>query len=61
MPGKAGQVVLGNIVAEIVKKKKRIEVGGVAEAKGTAEMHACTFHGRLGFDKALYRTDGHKK
>ncbi len=33
MPGKAGEVILGNVVAEIVEEQEGIEVGGVAEAE----------------------------
>jgi hypothetical protein len=33
MPGKARQVILRNVVAEIVEQQERIEVGRVAEAE----------------------------
>ena len=59
MPGKAGQVVLGNVVAEIVEQQKRIEVGGIAESKRAAQMHARAFERRLGFDESLDRSNRH--
>jgi hypothetical protein len=33
MPGEAGEIVGGNIVAKIVEQEKRIEVGCVAESE----------------------------
>ena len=59
MPGEAGEVVLGDVVAEVVEQEERIEVGGVAEAEGAAEMDAGAFEGGLGFDKPLDGSNGH--
>ena len=59
MPGKAGLVLVGIVVAEIVQQQERIELLGVAEAEGAAQMHAGAFHGRLGLDDLLHGTDGH--
>ncbi len=53
MPREAGQIILGNVVAEIVEQQERIEIGGVAEAECAAQMHACAFEGRLGLDEPL--------
>ena len=50
MPGKAGQIVLGNVVAEIVQQQERIEVGRVAEAERAAQMDARAFQRRLGLE-----------
>jgi hypothetical protein len=47
MPGEAGQVVVGNIIAEIVEQKKWIEVRCVSKPEGTTQMHARALHGRL--------------
>src|SRR5882762_1876393 len=55
MPRKARQIIFGNIVAEIVEEKKRVEVRGVAEAERSAQMYARAFHRRLGFDEPLHR------
>ena len=44
MPGKAGLVLVGIVVAEIVEQQERIELLGVAEAEGAAQMHAGAFH-----------------
>ena len=59
MPGKAGAVFVGTVVAEIVEQQERIEFGGVAEAEGAAQIHAGAFHGGLGRDDALDGTNGH--
>jgi hypothetical protein len=59
VPGKSGEVVFGDIVSEIVQEQEGIEVVGVAEAEGAAEMHSRTFEGRLGLDKALNGSNGH--
>jgi hypothetical protein len=59
MPGKAGQVILGPLVPEIVEKKEWIEVRCIAEAKGTAQVHACAFERRLRLDESLNGSNGH--
>src|SRR6266404_2726361 len=59
MPRKSRQIIFGNIIAEIVEEKKRVEVRGVAEAEGAAQMHARTFHRWLGFDEPLHRSNRH--
>ena len=60
MPGKAGEVVLRTIVAEIVEQQKRIGLGGVAEAEGAAQAHAGPFHGRLRLHHAFDGANGHQ-
>ncbi len=59
MPGKSGEIILGNIVAEIVEEQERIEVVGVAEAEGAAQMHSGAFERGLGLDEALDGSNGH--
>ena len=59
VPGKSGEVVLGNVVAEIVEEQERVEVVGVAEAEGAAQMHSGTFERGLGLDEALDGANGH--
>src|SRR5271169_6742211 len=59
MPGKAGEVILGNVVAKIVEQEERIELMRVAEAEGTAQMHSGTFERGLGLDEALDGSNGH--
>ena len=51
MPRKAGQVILGNLVAKIVEQQKGIVVRGVAESERAPQMHARAFHGGLGLDQ----------
>ena len=48
VPGEAGEVVLRALVAEIVEQQERIELGGVAEAEGAAQLDAGAFDGGLG-------------
>ena len=50
VPGEAGEVVGGDVVAEIVEQEEGVEIGGVAEAERAAEVDAGAFHGGLGFD-----------
>ena len=59
MPGKAGEIVVGTVVAEIVEQQERIELAGVAEAEGAAQLDAGAFDGGLGLDDALDGSDGH--
>src|ERR1700730_698266 len=47
MPGKARQIILGNVIAEVVKQKERIKVLCVSEAEGATQMHAGTLEGWL--------------
>jgi len=42
VPRKAFEVVLRDIVAEIVEKKKGVKLSGVPEAEGTMEMNTGT-------------------
>ena len=59
MPGKSGEIVLGNVVAEIVEQQERIELVRVAEAEGAAQMDSRTFECGLGLDEALDGSNGH--
>ena len=38
MPRKAGAIIVGTIVAEIVEQQERIELAGVAEAEGAVQL-----------------------
>ena len=59
MPGKARQIILGNIVAEIIEQQEGIEIGGVAESESAAQMHAGAFERRLGLNESLHGSNGH--
>ena len=59
VPGEAGEVVVGDVVAEVVEEEEGVEVGGVAEAEGAAEVDAGAFEGGFGFDEAVDGSDGH--
>src|SRR5262245_63117450 len=59
MPRESGAIVLRALVAEIVEQQERIEVAGIAEAEGTAQLHPGPLHGGLRFDNPLDGSDGH--
>src|SRR5262249_42295844 len=59
MPRKSREVVFRNIVAKIIQQEKGIEVGGVAESEGAAEMDSGSFQGWLGFHESLDGSDRH--
>src|SRR5579871_4964154 len=59
MPGKAGKIVLGNIVAEVIEQQKRVEIGGIRVAEGAAQVDAGAFEGRLRFNYSLHGSYGH--
>src|SRR5439155_5628594 len=52
--------VCSSDLAEIVQQQERIEVAGISETEGAAEVDACSFQRRLGFDHTFYGSDGHK-
>jgi hypothetical protein len=55
MPGEAGEVIVGNVVAEIIQQQKRIEVGSVAESKRAPETHPCAFQRWFGLNESSNR------
>src|SRR5579862_6641399 len=59
MPRKAGAIVVGLVVAEVVQQQERIGLAGLAETEGTAQLDARAFHGRLRGDDFLHRSNGH--
>jgi hypothetical protein len=56
MPGKPGQVLFRDVVAEIIEKKEGIEVGGIAESESPAEVDARTLKRGLCMDYTLDRS-----
>ena len=42
MPGKAGEIFIGIVVAEVVEQQKRIELRAMS-TEGAAQMHAGPF------------------
>src|SRR5258708_29950858 len=60
VPWKSGAVVLGTIVAEVVQQKERVEIAGVAEAKGTVEFHPRSLDGWRGRYDPLHRPNRHR-
>jgi hypothetical protein len=61
MPWEAGQVILRNIIAEIVKEEKRVKIGCVVETECAAQVNSRNFNGRLRLDESLDWPNGHKK
>ena len=59
MPGKAGAIIVGTIIAEIIEQQEGIELAGLAEAEGAMQLHAGTFHGGLGLHNPFDGSDGH--
>src|SRR3954447_26498662 len=59
MPRKAGEVVAGAIVAEVVEQQKRIGLASVAKAEGAAQLDAGALDGGLRLDDAFDGTNGH--
>ena len=58
MPRKARQIIVGNIVAKIIEKQKRIEVGCIAETERAPQMHPRALKRRLGLDEPLHWSNG---
>jgi hypothetical protein len=53
--GKAGEVVIGNVVSEVIQEQERIELGRVAEPESPAQTHPGTFQGGLRFNQSSNR------
>src|SRR3974390_394041 len=60
MPGKAGEILIRAVVAEIVEQQERVEFTGVAEAERAAKVYAGAFERGRGRDDVFDRTDGHR-
>ena len=61
VPGEAGEVVRGILVAEIIQQEKRIELLCFAEAEGALELNARTLDGGLGFKNLFDRAKRHSE
>ena len=59
VPRKAGAIVVGPVVAEIVEQQERVEIAGVAEPESAVQLHAGAFHGGRGRNDALDWSNGH--
>src|SRR5690348_12937645 len=59
MPRKSREVILGDVIPEVVQKKERIELVGVTEAEGAAQVNSGSFERGLGLNEALDGTNGH--
>src|SRR4051794_785585 len=44
MPGKARQVILRHIVAEVTQKQEGVKPRGVADPEGATKMTSCALH-----------------
>ena len=59
VPGEAGEVVRGFLVAEVIQQKERIELLCFAETEGALELNARALNGGLGFKNLFDRTKRH--
>ncbi len=59
VPGKAGEVVLRPVVAEVVEQQERVELLGVAEPERPSQAHPGALDRRNRAGESLHRTDGH--
>ena len=59
VPGEAGEVVRGVLVAEIIQQEERIELLCFAETEGALELNARTLDGGLGFKNLFDRAKRH--
>jgi hypothetical protein len=59
MPGKASEIILRDVIAEVIQQKERVEFLRVSEAEGTPQMHACTFERWLRLNETLHRSNRH--
>src|SRR5205814_214330 len=59
MPRETCEVILRNVVAEVIQQEERVEVGRVAEAEGSTQMHAGPFTSGLGFNQSFNRSNRH--
>ena len=53
VPGEAGQIIRGILVAKIVEQQERIELAGLAEAEGALQLDAGALDGGFGFVESL--------
>jgi hypothetical protein len=53
MNGKAGDVILGLVGAELIEQQERVEVGQLRLPDDAAQLHACAVGGRYAGDDAL--------
>ncbi len=60
MPGEAGPVGVGAVVAEIVEEEEGIELLRLAEAEGAVELHTGALDGGLGLRNLLDGADRHR-
>ena len=59
MPGEAGEIVRGILVAEVIQQQEGIELLCFAETEGALQLNARTFNGGLGFKNLFYGTKRH--
>jgi hypothetical protein len=59
MPGKTGAVIVGPVIAEIVEQQEGVELAGISETKGTAQLYACALDCGRRLNYASNGPDGH--
>jgi hypothetical protein len=56
VPGEPGQILLGDVVAEVIEEEERVELRGVPESERPAQMHSSAFECRFCLNDSLDRS-----
>ena len=59
MPWKPAQVLIGNVIAKVVKQQERVKLARIMKAESAVQVHACAFHGGGGFAGFQCGSQGH--
>jgi hypothetical protein len=59
MPGKAREVIIRDVAAEIIQQKEGIQLRCIAEPECPVQAHARALNGRRGFSQTLNRSKSH--
>src|SRR6266850_1122880 len=59
MPGEAGEIIFGNVIAKVIQQEERIELRSVPKTECAAQMHARPLTRGFGLDQSLDRTNRH--
>jgi len=60
MPREPFQIVIRNVIPEVVKEEKGVELFGISESEGTMEVNSGTFQSRGGLSNLLDGANGHR-
>jgi hypothetical protein len=59
MPGKSGEIIFGNVVAEIIEQEEWVEIFRVSEAESTAKVNTRALKSWFGLDELFYWPNRH--